>query len=45
MCIYTAYAVYHYTLKEIANHLGIHYATASKAVKKGEKDHKCHSKT
>lgn len=43
--IYTAHVVYHYTLREIADYLGIHYATVSKAVKKGEKDQKYQGKT
>jgi AraC-like DNA-binding protein len=32
--IYLAHAQYGYTLKEIADHLGIHYTTASKAFKR-----------
>jgi len=29
-----AYTYYHYTLKEIGNYLGMHYATASRLVKR-----------
>jgi len=32
--IYTAHVKYGYTLKEIADHVGIHYTTVSKAVKR-----------
>jgi REP element-mobilizing transposase RayT len=34
--IYMAYTRYGYTMKEIAEHLGIHYATISRAVKREE---------
>ena len=34
--IYTAYATYGYTLKEIADYLGVHYATVSRAIKRVE---------
>jgi AraC-like DNA-binding protein len=34
MC--TAHIAFGYTLKEIADHLGMHYTTVSKAVKKEE---------
>jgi len=32
--IYAAHVKYGYTLKEIADHVGIHYTTVSKAVKR-----------
>jgi len=34
--IYAAYVQYGYTLKEIAEHLGVHYATISRAIKRVE---------
>jgi predicted DNA-binding protein YlxM (UPF0122 family) len=34
--IYDAYIVHRYTMKEIADYLNIHYATASRAVKRAE---------
>ena len=34
--VYAAHVKYGYTLKEIADHLGIHYTTVSKAVKGSE---------
>jgi REP element-mobilizing transposase RayT len=34
--IYSAYVRYGYTMKEIAEHLGIHYATISRAIKRVE---------
>jgi REP element-mobilizing transposase RayT len=34
--IYAAYGNYGYTLKEIAEHLGVHYATISRAIKRAE---------
>jgi len=35
--IYAAYVRYGYTLKEMAEHLGVHYATISRAIKRLEK--------
>jgi transposase len=32
--IYIAYATYGYTLKEIADYLGVHYATVNRAIKR-----------
>jgi hypothetical protein len=34
--IAAAYSNYGYTLKEIAEHLGVHYATISRAIKRAE---------
>jgi putative transposase len=34
--IYAAYVLYSYTMKEIAEHLGFHYATISRAIKRVE---------
>lgn len=34
--IYDAFTKYHYTLKEIANHIGVHYSTVSRVVKRRE---------
>ena len=34
--IYDAYVCYGYTMKEIADHLGFHYATVSRAIKRAE---------
>ncbi len=34
--IYDAYIRYGYTMKEIADHLGLHYATVSRAIKRAE---------
>jgi REP element-mobilizing transposase RayT len=34
--IYNAYVCYGYTMKEIADHLGFHYATVSRAIKRAE---------
>jgi hypothetical protein len=34
--IYAAYVRYGYTMKEIADHLGFHYATISRAIKREE---------
>jgi putative transposase len=34
--IYDAYVRYGYTMKEIAEHLGFHYATISRAIKRVE---------
>ncbi|MFQ6070690.1 MAG: transposase [Candidatus Aminicenantales bacterium] len=43
---YEAYAVYGYTMKEIADFLGIHYVTVSRAVKKAEtKNAEMHAST
>ena len=35
--IYTAYVRYGYTMKEIAEHLGLHYATVSRIIKRAER--------
>jgi REP element-mobilizing transposase RayT len=35
--IYAAYVRYGYTMKEIADHLGLHYATMSRAIKRVER--------
>jgi hypothetical protein len=35
--IYAAYVRYGYTMKEIAEHLGFHYATISRAIKRVER--------
>jgi len=35
--IYAAYVRYGYTMKEIAGHLGFHYATISRAIKRVER--------
>jgi DNA-binding MarR family transcriptional regulator len=35
--IYAAYVHYGYTMKEIAEHLGLHYATISRAIKRVER--------
>lgn len=32
VCIHIAHVIHGYTLKEIADYLGIHYTTASKAM-------------
>jgi DNA-directed RNA polymerase specialized sigma subunit len=36
--IYTAYKDYDYTMREIGEYLGLHYATISRVVKEYEKD-------
>ena len=36
--IYAAYVRYGYTLKEMAQHLGVHYATISRAIKRVEEN-------
>ena len=36
--IYDAYVRYGYTMKEIAEHLGLHYATIGRAIKRVEGD-------
>jgi len=38
--IYQAYRKFGYTLKDIAKHLGVHYATISRAIKRIEKKNK-----
>lgn len=43
--IHVAHVNHHYTLKEIAKHLDIHYATVSKAVKRAESEKKLQGKT
>jgi hypothetical protein len=35
--IYDAYVRYGYTMKEIAEHLGFHYATISRAIKREQR--------
>ena len=34
--VYSAYVRYGYTMKDIPDHLGIHYATISRAIKRVE---------
>jgi REP element-mobilizing transposase RayT len=38
--IYDAYVCYGYTMKEIADHLGFHYATVSRAIRRAEGERK-----
>ncbi len=40
--IYTAYVQHGYTMKEIAEHLGFHYATISRAIKRAEQSQNGH---